>query len=365
MSEYPSRLSGLETGSVVVLILFIYFGLFMAGLGLVVGHFRGVICGVPNPNFSLSGICSNPPTKLWGSEGGLWDHPEPNYVIFPHVAEFFATATAVPLAGGLLLYQGIRFGYNFQVLFLYLLDCWMYTCGFFAHLFLWPTLNAITLTSVLSNSLYTFVCYSWLAGGLLRERWIRWGLGGVMWLTVVYLVKYLPEWFGEKGGVPALLTIQTPAVLCALAGAVWVRKNETSEIFHLLILSGILLVAAMAVSLIEVIFGEQIQPKFGKFPAFHILIHTLEQIGIYLYGVGVAGLFDITDEKRNFQVSRRLEWVGNWLPYWAVTASSVKTSKQSRALPSIVVDQEVPIGSQTPRRSGRLMRRRPEGGEEF
>jgi len=279
------------------------------------------------------------PQTVWRSEGGLWDHPEPNYKVLPFVAEFFASITAIPLAGGFLLYQAIRFSYNKPVLVLYLLDCWMYTCAFFAHMLLWPLLNSVTLTSVLTNALYTFSIYSGLAGGPLRSSTTRVVLTLVMWVAIVYMVAVLPPWFGENGGVPALLTIQTPAVISALAGAYYCARHlpgvsgknpDAQRAFRFLSIAGVLLCSAMAVSLVEVLYGKQFQSKyFGIVPVFHIIIHILEQIGIYLYGVGVATIEHVILPPVASFESPRIEYIfGGSIPYLAITVREKPTIRE-------------------------------------
>jgi hypothetical protein len=306
MREHPRLLTLEEVMGVKLFIVAVYFGLFMGGTYLAVRHFAD----------------ERSSSDVWGSVGGHWDHPEPNYVVVGSVAEFYAVATALPLAGGLLLYQGLRFDYNFRVIFLYIMDCWMYTCAFFSHMTLWPLLNCVTLTSVMSNSLYTFSHYSHLAGGPLRYKAVRYSATGLLWLGVVYMVKYLPDWFGEKGGVPALLTIQTPAVVSAMLGAFYVSNNKHAETFSILKKSGLLLVLAMAVSLVEVLFGQYCQDKyFGSFPFFHVVIHLLEQVGIYLYGVGVASIEHLII---NPTPGGRIERIRGLLPYLAITTAKRK-----------------------------------------
>jgi hypothetical protein len=145
------------------------------------------------------------------------------------------------------------------------------------------------------------------------------------------MVIVLPPWFGKNGGVPALLTIQTPAVITALAGAFYCWSNaktaEGRQAFKYLSVSGILLCSAMAVSLVEVSFGKQHQARFfGIVPIYHILIHILEQIGIYLYGVGVSTLEHCV--LRPVDVARaRVEYVfGGLIPYLAITVEAPMTT---------------------------------------
>ena len=315
--EFPKRMSWLEAVVVLCFIVTVYVGVFMFGLDSLLSSI-----------FKL-----RDKSRVWSSEDGLWDHPEPNYAVLPFVAEFFASATAIPLAGGFLLYQGLRFSYNTPVLVLYLFDCWMYSCAFFSHMLLWPTLNAVTLTSVLSNALYTFALYSGLSGDLLSKSYVRLPLTLTLWIMIVYLVTVLPEWFGQNGGVPALLVIQTPAVVSACAGAVycWAKadRGEGRFAFHMLTMSGALLCLAMCVSLVEVIYGTTLQGKyFGIVPYLHIVIHILEQVGIYLYGVGVAVIEHTL--VRPVDVGRpRILWLfWNCVPYLAITYRIEKTEEE-------------------------------------
>jgi len=309
-SEFPKRMTGVEMTLVVSFVVAVYCLFLMGGLNTLLN--------------SIVKIADN--QKVWLSEGGLWDHPEPNYMVLPFVAEFFASITAVPIAGGVLLYQGLRFSYNTPVLVLFLWDCWMYTCAFFSHMLLWPFLNAVTLTSVLSNALYTFAVYGGLAGGWLKNGMFRLSLVVVLWLVIIWLVSVMPVWFGENGGVPALLTIQTPAVVSALVGAMYCSK-QYPEAFRLLRLSGVLLCLAMFVSLIEVVWGKSCQPWFGTVPVFHVVIHTLEQIGIYLYGVGVAAIEHVLLRPIP-KTSARIEYMAGRVPYFAITVGGPRSVRK-------------------------------------
>jgi hypothetical protein len=75
---------------------------------------------------------------------------------------------------------------------------------------------------------------------------------------------------------------------------------------------------------VEVVYGQKCQDSyFGNFPVFHVVIHTLEQIGIYLYGVGVAGIEHLIVNKTG---GARIQFLG-FLPYLAITASVEKLTK--------------------------------------
>eukprot|EP01084_Bolivina_argentea_P187167 322463_1 len=99
---------------------------------------------------------------FWGFIPSVWDHPEPNYVFFSWIAEFFSILTALPIAGYLLLYNAYKYQYSnigYQVIGLYIIICCMYSCAFMAHTTLCPLIMSITLTSVLTNGVYTFYQY--------------------------------------------------------------------------------------------------------------------------------------------------------------------------------------------------------------
>lgn len=172
---------------------------------------------------SYHGPISNPTVSddYWGYLPSLWDHPEPNYVIIPFIAEFFSVITAFPLSGFVLIYLSIKYKYyhstsnnnscntdaksrntknksrkfpkisdNIQnnknknnlnntnntkndkkvsncgiiVMGLYCIICFMYTMAFLAHTTLSPLLMSITLSSVLFNGVYTFYHFSFVVG---------------------------------------------------------------------------------------------------------------------------------------------------------------------------------------------------------
>ncbi|CAE7776156.1 unnamed protein product, partial [Symbiodinium pilosum] len=60
---------------------------------------------------------------FWGTLPSAWDHPEPNYLVSGVVGEFWSVLTTIPVAGALLLYLGLRFGYGSKVMAIYALTC--------------------------------------------------------------------------------------------------------------------------------------------------------------------------------------------------------------------------------------------------
>merc|ERR1712039_813068 len=61
-------------------------------------------------------------------------------------------------------------------------------------------------------------------------------------------------------------------------------------VFELLLYSGTLLCMAMGISFVEISMDRNAVMIFDTFPYLHVMIHILEQIGIYNYGMGVAAL---------------------------------------------------------------------------
>ena len=248
---------------------------------------------------------------FWGYLPSLWDHPEPNYVFLDWIAEFFSVITAIPIAGYLLLYNAWKYQYNDidnnKVRGLYLIIVTMYSLAFIAHSTLSPLLMSCTLTAVLTNGVYTFYQYSYITKwGFLQQTINRLIICIIAQSVIIYAVIKLPYMLGEFGGVPTLTVVQTPAVSFAtlLVYLEWKKtekrhgKNKKMDqlrkrkltVYKLLLLSGLLLCAAMTVSFVEIFMDRQSVNIFGCFPYLHVTIHILEQIGIYNYGIGVAAL---------------------------------------------------------------------------
>merc|ERR1719203_2651078 len=90
------------------------------------------------------------PQKLgnwWGTLPSAWDHPEPNYLVSDAIGEFWSVLTTIPVAGTMLMYEGIRNRYGTKTLRIYALTCGMYTLAFTAHLTLQKLIFSTTVTA--------------------------------------------------------------------------------------------------------------------------------------------------------------------------------------------------------------------------
>eukprot|EP00483_Globobulimina_turgida_P004332 UN04341 len=167
---------------------------------------------------------------FWGFLPSVWDHPEPNYVFFYWICELFSVITAIPFAGTLLMYNAWKYQYtnsgNYKVIGLYCIICAMYSFAFTAHSTLSPVIMSFTLTSVLTNGVYTFYQYSWITKiAFLQSHLIRAIICVIAQSIIIYAVIKLPYMLGEYGGVPTLTYVQTPAVLFA-TWMVYVELNK-------------------------------------------------------------------------------------------------------------------------------------------
>jgi len=90
----------------------------------------------------------------------LWDHPEPNYIWSPAIAEFWSVISAIPLAGSMLIYIGFRLKYPSKVVMIYFSSFWMYNVAMHSHLTLSQGIFEVTLTSVMWTAIITFYCYA-------------------------------------------------------------------------------------------------------------------------------------------------------------------------------------------------------------
>ena len=105
----------------------------------------------------------------------------------------------------------------------------------------------------------------------------------------------------------------------------------------------------MAVSLVEVTYGKYYQARFfGIVPVFHIIIHVFEQVGIYLYGVGVSAVEHCMVRPVAFGYPR-LEYVWGCVPYLAITVR-----EESQSLSPVRDERSSSEENEGVRRSARL-----------
>jgi len=256
-------------------------------------------------------------SNYWGTLPSAWDHPEPNYVVSEGIGEFWSVLTTMPVAGVMLMYQGLRYKYSGQVLAIYGVTCAMYTLAFTAHMTLQKVTFASTVISVMSNALLTFAEFSWVAHRLLHSKLLRALIVGSAEVVLVGTVVTLPYAI-ENGGVWTLFIVQSPGVFLATAIGFALfstaRTEEERQTFRLVTISGSLLSTAMVCSFVECNIGFQygFLSNFWGFPWLHIVIHVLEQVGIYLFGVGVASLDALLLPP--FRPEAEVRSVGGW-PY--------------------------------------------------
>eukprot|EP00931_Biecheleriopsis_adriatica_P046899 TRINITY_DN26989_c0_g1_i1.p1 TRINITY_DN26989_c0_g1~~TRINITY_DN26989_c0_g1_i1.p1 ORF type:complete len:443 (-),score=75.42 TRINITY_DN26989_c0_g1_i1:96-1343(-) len=264
--------------------------------GVVVAFYGGLL--VCLHRFALSshaGAADEQTHGFWGTLPSAWDHPEPNYVVSGAIGEFWSVLTTIPVAGFLLLYEGMRFGYGKKVMAIYCMTCCMYSLAFASHLTLQMHLFSTTVITVMSNALLTFALFSHVVHWSLDSKLFRAAIVLVAEIALVGTVTKLPYMI-EHGGVWTLFTVQSPGVFLAtfLAGAMaWRSKCQKERTtFSLVGTAGSLLSTAMVLSLVECLIGFEkgFLEEFWGFPWLHIAIHVLEQVGIYVFGVGVAAL---------------------------------------------------------------------------
>lgn len=280
----------------------------------------------------------------WGTLPSAWDHPEPNYIVSPAIGEFWSVLTTIPVAGTLLVYQGLRYQYNYKVLCIYVLTCAMYSLAFTAHLTLEYRVFSTTVIAVMSNALLTFAEFSYIVHRVLHSKALRMVVVLVAEVALVGVVATLPYALKANGGVWTLFTVQTPGVFLAtgLSAVMMARADGAVErtVFRVILKSGCLLSTAMTLSLVECLVGFEygfIESLWG-FPWLHIAIHVLEQVGIYLFGVGVAALDTLLLDPAS-RSQAEVRHVGRWLVYLYCprplrTADVCRTASPAKLLPA-------------------------------
>lgn len=236
---------------------------------------------------------------FWGTLPSAWDHPEPNYLVSHGIGEFWSVLTTVPVAGVLLTYQGIKYQYGTKIMRIYFVTCLMYTLAFTAHLTLQNLIFSTTVTAVMSNALLTFLQFSPIVHRFLESIALRGAIVTAAECVLVAAVATLPYTLKENGGVWTLFIVQSPGVfLATILGSLLAWRSQSAlekQTFRLVTVAGSFLSAAMVLSFVECNIGFEhgfLMSMYG-FPWLHIAIHVFEQIGIYLFGVGVACLHEL------------------------------------------------------------------------
>lgn len=217
-------------------------------------------------------------------------------MVSPAIGEFWSVLTTIPVAGALLMYEGLRYSYGSKVLCVYALTCGMYSLAFAAHLTLQKLVFSTTVVAVMSNALLTFAEFSYIVHRILHSKALRALVVLAAEVVLVGTVATLPYALKANGGVWTLFTVQSPGVFLAtcLAGGLARRAREPSEraVYRTVLAAGCLLSTAMGLSLVECLVGFEygFLGSCWGFPWLHIAIHGLEQVGIYLFGVGAAAL---------------------------------------------------------------------------
>ncbi|CAK0822805.1 unnamed protein product, partial [Prorocentrum cordatum] len=156
-----------------------------------------------------------------------------------------------------------------------------------------------TVVSVMSNALLTFAEFSCVVHRLLRSVFVRGAIVVAAEAALVAVVATLPYALEANGGVWTLFVVQSPGVFLATALATILARRAAladnpalRDAVRLASTAGALLSTAMVLSFVECSIGFEhgFFPGWWGFPWLHICIHLLEQVGIYIFGVGIAAL---------------------------------------------------------------------------
>jgi len=221
----------------------------------------------------------------------LFEHPEPNYAVSPAVCEFWSVVTTVPIAGCLLVFQAFRMQLGWRVKVLSVWIFCMYCCACFSHATMHTLAFRVTVGLVASQGCFVFSQYSYLASlhlGNLSEP-----IAMVLEGMIIAAVSLIPQQLGSRGGHLSLGVIQTPPVFLGLLAARHIQGQHKEWVYDRLVSAGRLLLLAMGLSFVEYFLWDSspsVLPVLGGFPLCHVTIHVVEQIGIYMYALGVAVL---------------------------------------------------------------------------
>lgn len=269
----------------------------VTSVGIVGLYVAGLYCF---QNFYVKGTKSAK-GNYWKTNNNRWDGPEPNYMVVPWIAEFWCVVTMFPIAGLNLVRLAVKYGYDWPVLFVSVCVTLMSTCAMTSHLTLSHSNFIVTVCSATFIACFGFAMWSSVLCRLFKSAWIRYPLAICMWSLLVKVALVLPKHPNLKphAGLTSLFMLQTPVAVLGFVVAFYClmtcsSKNAgISDAFWFLTFGGGCLVGASAMSFLEILWGYEngyLAAKYLGFPWMHVSVHILEQIGIYLCGVGAAAL---------------------------------------------------------------------------
>jgi len=251
-----------------------------------------------------------------------------NFTVSVAITEFWSVLSAIPLAGGLLCYQGYRYRVATPVMTVFVGTFCMYNFALVSHMSLWKPIFQLTLTSVMTNCFSAFYLYGFLAEDLAYAvpllanfacEKCRMKVAVPSVALVAFAAIRLPDHIGLSGGVWTLFYVQAPPVWIASIAAVslmmFSRREELREGYRMVSRAGFFLSLAMLISYFECSIGRNaVLDTMGGFPALHVCIHVSEQIGIYMYGISLAYLHHVHVSPRS---GSEFKWLyGGLVPYF-------------------------------------------------
>ena len=219
--------------------------------------------------------------------------------------------------GVLLLYVAISQGYDLVLILLYAHIVLMYTGACISHTTLIGSLFSCTVSGVIANSLQAFFWWGYLLGGPFDHyggllSWCGLVAGLIVGVGGVFYIQSL-DCFAPIGGFITLSIVQPPFVFLGLVSATYLHSLYPKDPgYKLLFIGGSFLMIAMGLSAIEafvdpILLGsvttklirsefehdtdttiQHVKVGLAGFPLLHVIIHIMEQVGIYLYGTGSA-----------------------------------------------------------------------------
>lgn len=244
---------------------------------------------LPETAFKVSG-------NYWGTSKNVFDGSEPNNTMAPWISEFWSASSDLPYAGVHLLWLAKTYAYDWRLVLVYIIIISMYSTACIGHITMNIPICQAAIVMVISTPIITFMFWGELMGAPFKSVPVRVAvcLGG--WAILVTCIYTLPFILEPLGGLFTVFVVQSPPIVASLLGAVRVDQlhGPGSEVMrkglNSLRLSGWLLVVAMIFLLGEVHFCANkcaIQSLWGM-PWMHLIIHTLQQVAVYLFGIGSA-----------------------------------------------------------------------------